>query len=200
MGNVTIGKYDFNDEAFDNVSAECIDFITKLLMKEHDKRLTAKEALRHKWVKKRPQYTPSSTAKASSSPLSFKPVYSEKVRKSSSKLAMPSAARSLATCTCFHRWWSEHCKSTSARSSSLTEAKLSFPLSVISLTIHLIVFFDEFFLLHFVFFSRRFRTPRWRRPKIIYGIAWIDGMKARPMFLTNTQNQYRPFTPASHRR
>lgn len=80
MGNVTVGKYDFNDEAFDNVSAECIEFITKLLMKEHDKRLTASEALRHKWVKKRPQYTPTNNAKPSSSPLSFKPVYSDKVR------------------------------------------------------------------------------------------------------------------------
>lgn len=79
MGNVTVGKYDFNDEAFDNVSAECIEFITKLLMKQHDKRLTAKEALRHKWVKKRPQYTPSSNSKASTP--SLKSVYSDKVRK-----------------------------------------------------------------------------------------------------------------------
>lgn len=77
MGNVTVGKYDFNDEAFDNVSPECIDFITKLLMKEHGERLTAKEGLRHKWVKRKPQYQP--TAKASTSPQSFKDIYSEKV-------------------------------------------------------------------------------------------------------------------------
>lgn len=34
MGNVTIGKYDFLDEAFDTVSPEAIDFITKLLEKD----------------------------------------------------------------------------------------------------------------------------------------------------------------------
>jgi serine/threonine protein kinase len=80
MGNVTVGKYDFNDEAFDNVSSECIDFITKLLMKEHGERLTAKEALRHKWVKRKPQYHPTN-AKPSTSPLSLKTVYSDKVRR-----------------------------------------------------------------------------------------------------------------------
>lgn len=79
MGNVTVGKYDFNDEAFDNVSSDCIDFITKLLVKEHDKRLTAKEALRHKWVKRKPQYHPTTT-KPSTSPLSFKSGYTDKVR------------------------------------------------------------------------------------------------------------------------
>jgi serine/threonine protein kinase len=81
MGNVTVGKYDFNDEAFDNVSAECIDFITKLLVKDHNNRLTANEALRHKWVKRKPQYHPTH-AKPSTSPLSFKTVYSDKVRQS----------------------------------------------------------------------------------------------------------------------
>lgn len=80
MGNVTVGKYDFNDEAFDNVSAECIDFITKLLMKEHGERLTAREALRHKWVKRKPQYYPTN-AKPSSSPLSLKAAYIDKVRR-----------------------------------------------------------------------------------------------------------------------
>lgn len=97
MGNVTVGKYDFNDEAFDNVSAECIEFITKLLMKEHDKRLTAKEALRHKWVKKRPQYAPSSTIKAANSPLSLKPAYSNQVRMKFCKLR--SAVRCALSCS-----------------------------------------------------------------------------------------------------
>lgn len=83
MGNVTVGKYDFNDEAFDNVSSDCIDFITKLLVKEHDKRLTAKEAIRHKWVKRKPQYHPTTT-KPSTSPLSFKSGYTDKVRSFSS--------------------------------------------------------------------------------------------------------------------
>lgn len=43
--------------------------------------ISAHEALRHKWVKRKPQYTPTN-AKPSSSPLSFKAVYLDKVRKS----------------------------------------------------------------------------------------------------------------------
>lgn len=76
--NVTVGKYDFNDEAFDNVSPECIDFITKCLMKPHGERLTAKEALKHKWIKRKPQYYPSN--QKTSHPLAFKAVYLDKVR------------------------------------------------------------------------------------------------------------------------
>lgn len=34
MGNITIGRYDFLDEAFDNVSEEAIDFINRCLVKE----------------------------------------------------------------------------------------------------------------------------------------------------------------------
>lgn len=93
MGNVTVGKYDFNDEAFDNVSAECIDFITKLLVKEHGERLDAREALRHRWVKKKPQYHPTNP-KPTSSPLSFKAVYMDKVRMLHD-LTFPSAACSI---------------------------------------------------------------------------------------------------------
>jgi serine/threonine protein kinase len=78
MGNVTVGKYDFNDEAFDNVSPECLDFITKLLVKEQDNRMTAKQALRHKWVKRKPQYHPTKPTKPSN-PLAFKAVYIDKV-------------------------------------------------------------------------------------------------------------------------
>lgn len=77
MGNVTVGKYDFNDEAFDNVSQDCIDFVTKLLVKEQDNRMTAKQALRHRWIKKRPQYHP--TNPKPSNPLSFNAVYMNKV-------------------------------------------------------------------------------------------------------------------------
>lgn len=80
MGNVTVGKYDFNDEAFDNVSQECIDFIQKLLAKEHGERLTAHQALRHKWVKRKPQYHPTNP-KPSSSPQPFQAVYMDKVRR-----------------------------------------------------------------------------------------------------------------------
>lgn len=34
MANVTIGKYDYDDEAFKTVSKEALDFITKLLVKD----------------------------------------------------------------------------------------------------------------------------------------------------------------------
>lgn len=34
MANVTIGKYDFDDEAFSKVSKDALDFISKLLVKD----------------------------------------------------------------------------------------------------------------------------------------------------------------------
>ena len=34
MANVTIAKYDFDDEAFNDVSPEAKDFISKLLIKQ----------------------------------------------------------------------------------------------------------------------------------------------------------------------
>lgn len=34
MANVTIGKYDFDDEAFNDVSKDAMDFIRKLLVKD----------------------------------------------------------------------------------------------------------------------------------------------------------------------
>ena len=34
MANVTIAEYDYEDEAFDNVSTEAKDFIDSLLVKE----------------------------------------------------------------------------------------------------------------------------------------------------------------------
>lgn len=34
MTNVTIGKYDFDDEAFSKISKESHDFIAKLLVKD----------------------------------------------------------------------------------------------------------------------------------------------------------------------
>lgn len=78
MGNVTVGKYDFNDEAFDNISPDCIEFITKLLVKDQDERMTAKQALRHRWIKKKPQYTPTNP-KNSTNSLPFKAVFMDKV-------------------------------------------------------------------------------------------------------------------------
>jgi myosin-light-chain kinase len=34
MANVTIAKYDFDDEAFNEISPEAKDFITQLLLKD----------------------------------------------------------------------------------------------------------------------------------------------------------------------
>ncbi|XP_055372611.1 5'-AMP-activated serine/threonine-protein kinase catalytic subunit alpha [Condylostylus longicornis] len=55
MANVTVAKYDFDDEAFNNVSPEAMDFISKLLVKELDERMSATEALEHKWLKRPPK-------------------------------------------------------------------------------------------------------------------------------------------------
>ncbi|KAF0312176.1 Myosin light chain kinase family member 4 [Amphibalanus amphitrite] len=58
MANVTIAKYDFDDEAFDDVSDECKDFITKILIKDMSKRLTSAQALTHPWLTMRPPQQP----------------------------------------------------------------------------------------------------------------------------------------------
>lgn len=55
MANVTIAKYDFDDEAFSNVSSEALDFITKLLVKDISARMSAAECLEHNWLKRRPK-------------------------------------------------------------------------------------------------------------------------------------------------
>ena len=34
MANVTVGKYDFDDEAFSKVSKDALEFISKLLVKD----------------------------------------------------------------------------------------------------------------------------------------------------------------------
>ena len=36
MANVTIAEYDYEDEAFDNISADARDFIDRLLIKEKE--------------------------------------------------------------------------------------------------------------------------------------------------------------------
>uniref|UniRef100_T1PFH1 Protein kinase n=1 Tax=Musca domestica TaxID=7370 RepID=T1PFH1_MUSDO len=58
MANVTIAKYDFEDESFSSVSPECIDFISKLLVKDLDTRMTAAQCLKHKWLQRRPKSPP----------------------------------------------------------------------------------------------------------------------------------------------
>ncbi|KAL7064324.1 hypothetical protein AAHC03_04779 [Spirometra sp. Aus1] len=48
--NVSRGTYDFNDEAFNNVSDNAKDFISKLLQKQPEKRMTVFDALNHPWL------------------------------------------------------------------------------------------------------------------------------------------------------
>ena len=45
------GKFDFDGEEWDEISKEAKDLIKKLICKP-EKRLTAMEALQHKWFKK----------------------------------------------------------------------------------------------------------------------------------------------------
>jgi calcium-dependent protein kinase len=47
---VQIGKYDFDGEEWEEVSKEAKDLIKKLIARP-EKRLTAQEALEHKWFK-----------------------------------------------------------------------------------------------------------------------------------------------------
>ncbi|CAF3885454.1 unnamed protein product [Rotaria sp. Silwood1] len=53
--NINRANYDFDDEAFTDISDEAKDFISKLLLKNKDKRLQAKECLAHPWLTRRPK-------------------------------------------------------------------------------------------------------------------------------------------------
>lgn len=48
---IVAGKFVFDDDDWDNVSDDAKDLIKKLLVLDPDKRLTATDALRHKWLK-----------------------------------------------------------------------------------------------------------------------------------------------------
>lgn len=48
--NISNADIDFPDELFEDVSAEAVDFIRKLLVKDPRERLTAKECLKHPWL------------------------------------------------------------------------------------------------------------------------------------------------------
>ncbi|PNF38614.1 hypothetical protein B7P43_G03962 [Cryptotermes secundus] len=50
MANVTIAKYDFDDEVFNEISEDAKDFIQKLLLKDKEARLNANQCLKHKWL------------------------------------------------------------------------------------------------------------------------------------------------------
>ncbi|KAG7304998.1 hypothetical protein JYU34_010432 [Plutella xylostella] len=58
MANVTVAKYDFDDEAFNEISDDAKDFIRKLLVKDKESRPTAPECLRHGWLARRPPPPP----------------------------------------------------------------------------------------------------------------------------------------------
>jgi len=52
LKNVKACNWDFDPEAFANISDEAKDFIRKLLTKEKEKRMTAHECLEHAWLKR----------------------------------------------------------------------------------------------------------------------------------------------------
>jgi len=58
MANVTVAEYDYEDEAFDNVSQEAKEFIDSLLVKDQQARATAEACLNHAWLKRITSNTP----------------------------------------------------------------------------------------------------------------------------------------------
>ena len=48
---IVAGKYDFDDEEWGNVSEQAKDLVSKLLVLDPNKRITAAEAVRHEWLK-----------------------------------------------------------------------------------------------------------------------------------------------------
>lgn len=68
MRSVVKGKFDFDGEEWEDVSKEAKDLIKKLIT-QPEKRLTAEEALEHKWFKmfknnQEPQYLRKKNLKA----------------------------------------------------------------------------------------------------------------------------------------
>lgn len=55
--NIISAEYNFDDEAFNDISIEAMDFIDRLLVKERKGRMTAAEALEHTWLKQRTEKT-----------------------------------------------------------------------------------------------------------------------------------------------
>ncbi|CAF2129277.1 unnamed protein product [Rotaria magnacalcarata] len=53
--NINRANYDFDDESFTDISKEAKDFISKLLVKDKDKRLSARQCLAHPWLTRRPK-------------------------------------------------------------------------------------------------------------------------------------------------
>ncbi|CAF0893466.1 unnamed protein product [Rotaria sordida] len=53
--NINRASYDFDDESFTDISKDAKDFISKLLVKDKDKRLSARQCLAHPWLIRRPK-------------------------------------------------------------------------------------------------------------------------------------------------
>lgn len=53
LSNVTMAKYDFDYEEFEEVTADAKDFITRLLRKSPSRRMTAAACLEHSWLKEK---------------------------------------------------------------------------------------------------------------------------------------------------
>jgi serine/threonine protein kinase len=47
---IVVGKYDFPDDCWEGVSADARDLVSRLLVTNPDERMTAQEALRHRWI------------------------------------------------------------------------------------------------------------------------------------------------------
>lgn len=58
MANVTIAKYDFDDEVFNEISDDAKDFIQKLLVKDKERRMSATQCLAHTWLRRKPKPSP----------------------------------------------------------------------------------------------------------------------------------------------
>lgn len=50
FANITLGDYDFDDDAFDAVTIAAKDFIASLLLLRKEDRLTARQCLEGKWL------------------------------------------------------------------------------------------------------------------------------------------------------
>ncbi|KAJ9598027.1 hypothetical protein L9F63_026871, partial [Diploptera punctata] len=56
MANVTVAKYDFDDDVFNEISEDAKDFIQKLLIDK--RRMSATQCLSHPWLRRKPKPPP----------------------------------------------------------------------------------------------------------------------------------------------
>ena len=48
--NISAVNYDFDDDSFEDISEEAMDFVSKLLVKSQTERMTASQCLSHNWL------------------------------------------------------------------------------------------------------------------------------------------------------